>query len=314
MIRSTQTHLALLLVGLLLIAWQYRLRLHTGRQLTAVQAEIGNLNRQLEERRSALEAGEQRYHELAEAERRAGNGTLLTLMRERAAATRADLDAAAETRSVGPALASILESPEQQALDQEHRRHNLRAEQNLFFNLLNLPAEKREAYIDLQIEKERRQSARTAALLRGTLALDDALRERDADEAESEQRKREVLGPEGYAFLQSIANDMRNNEARRLFNLIQQNMGSDTLNQEQGDRLKELMKTELCTIPLDNTDLFRTPDDWVQIVSERQQNVLRGAAGFLTPAQMEMLKTLAAADLEQKRGQMILKRKSLGIK
>jgi hypothetical protein len=311
---SAKIHVGLLTVGVLLVGWQFQQQLQTRRQLAAVQTEIRKQGQKLESRRAVLAALEQRNGELVEAERRAGNGTLLSLMRERAVATRAAADDASQSRSFGTALASVLDSPEQGEIDREHLRSDMRANLNLFFSLLNLPAEKREQFMDLQIEMERRKSIRIAALLRGNLALADALRERDNDEVESHQRMREVLGTEGYAFRESIGDGMRNTEARRLLSLIQQNMGGDTLNQEQSDQLQSLMKAELCTIPLDDTDLFRSPEDWTQIVSERQQNVLRGAAEFLTPAQMETLRALTAADLAQRRGEMILKRKALGIK
>jgi hypothetical protein len=311
---STKIHIGLLTLGVLLVGWQFQQQLRTSRRLAAVQTEIRKSSQEFESRRAVLAALEQRNNELAEAERRAGNGTLLSLMRERAAATKADLEATSKTRSVGTALASVLDSPEQWDVDREHMRNDMRANLKLFFDLLNLPAEKREQYMDLQIEKKRRESDRIAALLRGNLTLADALRERDHEEVELQNRTREVLGPDGFAFLESIADGMRNDEARRLLKLIQQNMGGDTLNPAQGDRLQSLMKAELCTIPLDDTDLFRSPDDWAQVVSERQQNVLRGAAGFLTPAQMETLRTLTAADLAQRRGEMILKRKALGMK
>jgi hypothetical protein len=42
--------------------------------------------------------------------------------------------------------------------------------------------------------------------------------------------------------------------------------------------------------------------------------VLKGIAEFLTPAQVETLKALGAYDLAERQKQMLLKRKSLGIK
>jgi len=107
---------------------------------------------------------------------------------------------------------------------------------------------------------------------------------------------------------------MRNDEAKRLFSAIQQNMGDSPLDQQQSDRLQGLFKTELCTIPLDDSDLFRPPGEWALVISERQQSVLNGIAAYLTPAQVETLKALGAYDLAERQKQMMLKRKSLGIK
>jgi len=42
--------------------------------------------------------------------------------------------------------------------------------------------------------------------------------------------------------------------------------------------------------------------------------VLNGIASYLTPAQIETLKALGAYDLAERQKQMMLKRKSLGIK
>jgi hypothetical protein len=154
----------------------------------------------------------------------------------------------------------------------------------------------------------------TTRPLHGKMTVADALRELDQYKLESDQRNHEILGPEGCAFQEGIGDGMRNDEAKRLLHIIQQNMGSNNLNQEQSDRLQSLLKAELCTLPLDDTDLFRTPEEWTQIVADRQQNVLTGADAFLTPAQLEMLRTVAAADLAQRREQMIVRRKSLGIK
>jgi hypothetical protein len=153
-----------------------------------------------------------------------------------------------------------------------------------------------------------------SALLRGAITVADALRERDRDNAELEKQQHALLGPEGSAFLNSIADGMQNTEAKRLVNGIQPNMGNNTLNSEQRGRLESLMKAELVKMPLDDTDLFRPPEEWARFVSERQQNVLRAAADFLTPAQLETLKILAAYDLADRQKQMMRKRSSLGIK
>ena len=107
---------------------------------------------------------------------------------------------------------------------------------------------------------------------------------------------------------------MRNDEAKRLANGIQEAMGGDALNDQQREKLQGLIKTEIVMIPLDDTDLFRSPDEWAQIVSEHQQNVLRAAGDFLNATQLETLWNLVALDLVARQQQMIQRRRSLGIR
>ena len=66
-------------------------------------------------------------------------------------------------------------------------------------------------------------------------------------------------------------------------------------------------------LSLDNVDLFRPLDEWTQIVSDRQQNVVQGAAGFLSPSQLETFKELAALNLKQMQDQRTQQIKALGI-
>jgi hypothetical protein len=189
----------------------------------------------------------------------------------------------------------------------------MRSGMGLFFKLVRLSPEKIDQYIDVGIEKDSRNANRISALFHGKLALADALRERDHDTQELEGRQRALLGPEGAAFLDSIADGMRNDEAKRLLSGIQPAMGDNPLTQDQLDRLQGLIKTQLVTLPCDDIDLFRPPEEWSQLIGERHQNVLRAATDFLTPAQLNTLNTLAAADLAERQSQLALKRKSLGI-
>jgi hypothetical protein len=223
-------------------------------------------------------------------------------------------EATSETHGIGGALAKLLASPEQWETEQEYLRNEMRSGLALFFNLVGLSPEKREEYIDLQVDMKRREAERVAALLKGTTPVADAVRARDQDRVEDEQRRREVLGAAGNAFFESIADGMRNTEAKRLLDLVQENMGGDALNPEQSERLKGLLKSEFCTLALDDTDLFRPPEEWTQILVERQQNVLSGIAGYLSPAQVETLKALGTYDLAERQKQLMQRRKALGIK
>jgi hypothetical protein len=142
----------------------------------------------------------------------------------------------------------------------------------------------------------------------------DALSQRDADRQQQESQRREILGPEGAAFLDSVADGMRNDAASRLVGAIQQNMGGEPLTQEQTGKLQGLIKTEIVMgLSLDNIDLFRPLDEWTQLVSDRQQNVMRGAAEFLSPSQLETFKELAALNLKQMQDQRTQQIKALGI-
>jgi len=310
---SGKIQICMAISAALLLCWQLAQHHQQGCELTALQAQAQTENRKLEDRRSALAEIEKRYSEIEDAERRAGNQTLLSLMRERAAIA-ADAKSASEIQAVGSALANVLDSPDQQAIDREAKRNEMRAGLELFFKLVKLPPEKIDQYIDFGIEKDSRNAIRISALLQGKIALADALRERDNDTQEFEGGQRALLGPEGSAFLDSIADGMRNDEAKRLVNGIRQSMGSDILNQEQLDRLQGLIKTQLVTLPFDDIDLFQTPDEWSQLINARHQNILHAAADFLTPTQLNTLGSLAAADLADRQAQMMLKRKSLGIK
>jgi len=304
----------LLAAGVLLAGWEGWRQVRQGRELAEVEAQVRAGEQESESRRSALAAAEQRNREVVEAERRAGNQGLLALMRERAAVAKSASEAAAKPHALGNSLASVLDSPDQQQVEKDYIRDDMRANLDVFFKLTKLSPEKIEHYIDLGIDTKRRDADRMAALLRGSMPVAEALSQRDDDRRQEESRRREILGPEGEAFFESIADGMRNDEAKRLVGAIQQNMGGAPLSQEQSDKLQGLIKAQVSAESLDNTDLFRPPAEWTQIVSDRQQTVVRGAADFLSPAQMETLKGLVALDLAQRQQQRAQQCKALGIK
>ena len=310
----TIIQLGLLAAGGLLIGWQVRQHLGQARELESLQAQAQSQAAELESRRSALEALEQRNRELAEAERRAGNETLLSLLRERNMATLAAGPAASETLTAGSARGKLLDSPDQWAVAQEYLRSEKRANLGQFFRLAHLSPEKSEQYIDFEVEMERRKADRLSALRQGKIEFAAASQARDKDEAESEQRRRELLGEEGMAFFNGIADGMRNDEAKRMLKIIRQNMGGNDLSQEQSDRLQGVIKTEFVGLRMDDFELFRPAEEWTRQCAERQQNVLRGATEFLAPAQLEALRTLGAYDLAEREKRMAARRASLGIK
>jgi hypothetical protein len=307
--------LGLLAVGISLVGWECWRHARQGRELTGVEAQVQAGEQELESRRLALTAAEQRNREVVEAEGRAGNERLLALMRERAAATRSVSESAAETHTFGNALASVLDSPDHQQAEKNYMRDQMRAHLDVFFKMTKLSPEKMEQYLDAEIDTKQRDSDRMAGLLRGSMSVADALSQRDEDRRQQGNRRRQILGPEGTAFLDSIADGMRNGEAKRLVGAIQQNMGGEPLTEDQSGRLQGLIKAEMFTrMSLDDTDLFRPLDEWTQIVNDHQQNVVRGAAEFLTPVQIETLKVLVALNLEQLQQQRARRAKALGIK
>jgi hypothetical protein len=312
---GNKIQISLATAAALFLCWQLGEHHRHANELASLQASIQTVSQNLESQRATLAAAEERNNELEESERHAGNQTLLSLMRERAAVA-AELDSAAQSsdiHAIGNALAKVLDNPDQQAIDREAKRNQMRSGMGLFFQLVKLSPEKIDQYIDIGIEKDSRNANRFSALLQGKLNLADALRERDHDTQDLEGRQRALLGPEGAAFLDSIADGMRNDEAKRLASGIQQTMGDNPLTTDQLDRLNGLIKTQLVTLPCDDIDLFRSADEWSQLIGERQQNILRAAADFLSPAQLNTLNTLAAADLADRQAQIALKRKTLGI-
>ncbi len=229
---------------------------------------------------------------------------LLKLRGEVTAASRAAAEAAAKTGSLG-------NNSEPSQVD--YQRNQTRANLDQFFKMANLSPEKADQYVNLEVEMKRRQNERMTALLAGTLSVAEAVRQRDQDYQEQQDRRRELLGPDGWAALQSIADGMRNDTAKRLTGTVQANMGSNLLTQEQSDRLQSAIKAEVAANSMDDTDLFRPVNEWTQMVTDRQQHVLQAASEFLTPAQQETLQFLEGENLKLLLQQREQRRKVLGI-
>jgi hypothetical protein len=316
--RFSKIQLGLLLLAAAIACWESLRAWHLHRELASVAASIQNQNRELASQQATMTALEQRNRELQETERRAGNQTLLALMRGRNAVTTAASEAAAQaaqkSHAFGFALAKALDSSEHRQVNEDSQRAQMRAGLYQFFKLLNLPPHQCEAYIDLNIQKERRQSDRLSDLLQGKMTVAQALQERDDDDTEHEQLCREVLGENGMTLLNGIADGMRNEEAKRLIGLIQDNMGANQLNQDQSDRLQALFKAEIVTIHNDDIELFRPPAEWTQEIIARQQRILNQATAFLSPGQLDTLKNLAAYDLAEREKGMAARRTALGMK
>jgi len=228
---------------------------------------------------------------------------LLKLRGEVAAASQTAANATAKMQNLGT-------SPETQA---DAERKETRAHLNTFFKLANLSPDKADQYVNLEVDMQQRQDDRMKALQNGTLSVADAVRQRDRDNQQQQDQRRELLGPDGWNVLQSIADGMRNNVAKGLTDTIQANMGDNALTQEQSAQLQSAIKAEVAANTMDDTDLFRPVDEWTQMVTAHEQNVLQAASGFLTPAQQATLQTLEGENLKL----MLLKReqrlKALGI-
>lgn len=232
---------------------------------------------------------------------------LLRLRGQVAAASRATADAAAKTQG-------LRNGPEQSQGERDDQRKQTRANLDTFFKLTNLSPEKADQYVDLEVEIKRRQNERMKALLGGTLSVAEAVRQRDQDNQEQQNQRRELLGPDGWATLQSIADGMRDGVAKRLTGTAQAGMVNTPLTQEQSDRLQSAIKAEVAANTMDDTDLFRPVDEWTQMVTDHQQHVLQTASEFLTPTQQETLQFLERANLAQLLQQREQRRKAIGIK
>ncbi|HTB84474.1 MAG TPA: sigma-70 family RNA polymerase sigma factor [Candidatus Sulfotelmatobacter sp.] len=229
---------------------------------------------------------------------------LLKLRGQVGAASQAAADATAKMQSL---------STSSGVSQLEAMRNETRAHLNTFFKLANLPPDKADQYVNLEVDMQQRQDARLKALLAGTLSVADAVRQRDQDNQEQQDQRSELLGPDGSAVLQSIADGMRNNVAKGLITTIQANMGDNPLTQQQSDQLQGAIKAEVAANTMDDTDLFRPVDEWTQMVTDHEQNVLQAASGFLTPAQLGTLQSLEAANLKLLLQKRDLRRKALGI-
>jgi RNA polymerase sigma factor (sigma-70 family) len=227
---------------------------------------------------------------------------LLRLRREVTAASQAAADA--KTRSLG-------NNSEQSQSDAQ--RDKTRANLDQFFKLANLSPEKADQYVNLEVEMKRRQDARMAALLNGTLSVADAVRQRDQDNQEQQDQRREILGPDGWTVLQSIADGMRNTAAKNLTDTIQANLGDNPLTQDQSTQLQSAIKTEVAADSMDDTDLFRPVDEWTQMITDHEQNVLQTASNFLSPAQLGTLQSLEGKNLKLLLQQRERRRQALGI-
>ena len=229
---------------------------------------------------------------------------LLKLRGEMAEARRAVANATAKVQNLRN------DSEKSQAVDQ---RNQTRANLETFFKLTNLSRETADQYVDLEVEMKRRQDERMKALLSGTLSVAEAARQRDQDKQSQEDQRRALLGPDGWATLQSIADGMREGVAKRFIETIQANTRNYPLTQEQTDRLHSAIKAEVAANTMDDTDLFRPVDEWTQMVTDRQQHVVQAASEFLTPAQQETLQFLERANLAQLLQQREQRRKAIGI-
>jgi RNA polymerase sigma factor (sigma-70 family) len=278
------------------------------KQIQNSQQQQNSLNEQLaqlqRERDDATNQLDGLLAENAQLKTNSNEHELLRLRGEVTAASRAAADVAAKTQSPG-------NNSEQSQVD--FQRNQTRANLDQFIKMANLSPEKADQYVNLEVEMKRRQDERLKALLGGTLSVAEAVRQRDRDNQEQQNQRRELLGPDGWTVLQSVADGMRNNVAKGLIGAVQANMGNNPLTQDQSDRLQSAIKTEIAANTMDDSDLFRPVDEWTRMVTESQQHVLQTASEFLTPTQQETLQFLERANLAQLLQQREQRRKAIGI-
>jgi hypothetical protein len=310
--RSIIIQTLLVAVGGLIMAWQLHQHLSQGRALASIEAQAAAQKNELESRHAALAAAQETNAATLEAERRAGNETLLSLMRERAAATRAASDASAKTP--GNALSKALDDSDPAQVERDYQRNKTRANLDVFLKLTQLSPEKADQYVDLEVEMKRRQDERMKGLMNGTLSVADAVKQRDQSYQEQQDQRREILGPDGWATLQGIADGMRDGVAKNLTSAVQANMGDNPLTPEQSTQLQSVIKAQVLANSMDDTDLFRPVAEWTQMVTDQEQHVLQVASQFLTPAQQQTLQFLEGENTKQLLQQREQRMKALGIK
>jgi RNA polymerase sigma factor (sigma-70 family) len=278
------------------------------KQIQNLQQQQSSLNEQFaqlqRERDDATNQLDGLLAENAQLRSNSNQNELLKLRGEVTAASQAAAVAAAKSRSAG-------NNSEASQLDAQ--RVQARAHLDQFIKLANLSPEKADQYVNLEVEMNRRQDDRMKALLSGTLSVAEAVRQRDADNQEQQDQRREILGPDGWATLQSIADGMRDTVTKNLMGAVQANMTGNPLTQEQNDRLQSVIKAEVAANSMDDTDLFRPVSEWTQMVTDREQHVLQVASEFLTPAQQQTLQFLEKANLAQLLQQREQRRKAIGI-
>ena len=181
------------------------------KQIQNLQQQQNSLNEQFAQlQRERDDATNQLAGLIAENDQLKSNSNereLLKLRGEVTAASRAAVDAAAKTRSPG-------KNSEPSQVD--FQRNQTRANLDQFFKLANLSPEKADQYVNLEVEMKRRQDERMKALLGGSLSVAEAVRQRDLDNQQQQDQRRELLGPDGWGVLQSIADGMRSDVAKRL--------------------------------------------------------------------------------------------------
>jgi RNA polymerase sigma factor (sigma-70 family) len=288
--------------------YEARQNYESRKQVQDLQQQQNPLNDQLAQlQRERDEAKKQLDGLIAENAQLKSSSSELELLKLRGqvgAAAQVAADATAKMQSLGT-------NSGQSPLDT--LRNQARANLKQFFDLANLPPDKADQYVNLEVDMQQRRDARMKALLAGTLSVADAVRQRDQDNQEQQDQRRELLGPDGWDTLQSIADGMRNNVAKGLTDTVKANMGDNALTQQQSDQLQSAIKAEVAATTMDDTDLFRPVDEWTQMVTAHEQNVLQAASGFLSPAQLETLQTLEAQNLQLLLQKRDLRRKALGI-
>jgi hypothetical protein len=278
-------------------------------QVQTLQQQQAPLAEQIQQLQSSFADATNRLADLlaenAQLKSNSNQRELLKLRGQVAAASRATADAAPKTRGLRN------DSEQSQA---DNQRNQTRANLETFLKLTNLSPEKTDQYVNLEVEMKRRQNERMKALLGGTLSVAEAVRQRDQDNQEQQNQRRELLGPDGWATLQSIADGMREGVAKRLTSAVQASLRNNPLTQEQSDRLQSTIKAGVAANSMDDTDLFRPEDEWTQMVTESQQHVVQAASEFLTPAQQQQFQFLVGENIKQMLQQRDQRRKAIGIK
>jgi hypothetical protein len=318
MTRWTKIQIIVLLGAMALVWWQRQLHARQVQQLATLAEQLRNKTEELETRKPVLAGLEQRNTALREEKNAAEKSIVAPLLKERAAvaSARSAAEAAAQAekgRAYRHAMAAAWDNPEQRELNRELLRNEIKAKLAPLVKKLGLTPEQADQCRDLLVENQLKKDSRLAALLRENVTVTDALQERDATYRESERQLRALLGDAGYALLDEGNQNNQKANVDRVLNWLRTELGSNMLNDQQSALLAGLIRAESNKIISDETDAFRSAQEWDQLLSHHQQNILRQIESSLTPEQLAALHKLAADDRTKSQENRTALRKTYGL-
>jgi hypothetical protein len=317
MTRGKLIQVTLLAGAALLMLWQFQCRISQNRLYAQLQDQIETESRKLAGRQPVLDEWEQRNRALQN-RRIETNSSLGALVRQRAALTSTTATArqaaqAERNRVFRSTLADTLDNPQQKEINRGLLKNELRAYLASRNQKLNLAPDQLEQIVNLLTEDELKKTDRLAALLRGQLPVAEALEERNAAYHELQTQLRSILGEEGYAVYDEGRQTAAKSQADRDVTMINSDLGANAMDAAQTDQLRALIRAEVYGFIADDTDAFRSEEDWHRFYNLVVEKIAGQAATFLTAVQVNGFRKLAAADLVENDKALAAKRKGYGL-